>query len=170
MKRMRVLLPVLLLQSSLLVAASAAVAKAPATAAKAKADAAAKSTADAAAAAYAWHVRHSEYFKRNWGIDIIGVHLTESNWMLDFKYRVTDAELAKPLLAVGIKPYLVDRPSGAKLAVPAMENVGELRQTAAPVVGRDYFILFGNASQIVKRGNLVDIEIGTFRAEGLPVE
>ena len=170
MKRMRALLPMLLLQSSLLVTASTVGAKPPVTAGKTKADAATKSTADAAAAAYAWRVRHSEYFKRDWGIDIIGVHLTESNWMLEFKYRITDAELARPLLAVGVKPYLVDQASGAKLAVPAMENVGELRQTAAAVVGRDYFILFGNASQIVKRGNLVDIEIGTFRAEGLPVE
>ena len=96
--------------------------------------------------------------------------LPASEWMIEFKYRVTDSTKARGLLSHKAKPYLADRLSGAKLAVPAMENVGELRQAAEPEVGRDYFILFGNANKIVRRGNLVDIEIGGFRAEGITVE
>ncbi len=170
MKPMRTLMPLLLLPSLLAVTAAAVAAKPPTASATGTAAAAAKRTADAAAAAAAWRVRYGEYYQRNFGLDIIGVHLTESNWMLEFKYRVTDPALAKPLLAKEAKPYLVDRPSGAKLAVPAMENIGELRQAVDPEIGRQYYILFGNANQIVRRGNLVDIEIGSFRAEGLPVE
>ena len=171
MKPMRILMPLLLLPTLLAVTAATVAAKPPAAAKKGTAaDVANNGKPDAAAAAAAWRVRHGEYYQRNFGLDIIGVHLTESNWMLKFTYRVTDAALAKPLMAKEAKPYLVDRPSGAKLAVPAMENIGELRQAVDPDVGRQYYILFGNANQIVRRGNVVDIEIGNFRVEGLPVE
>ena len=125
---------------------------------------------DAAAIAHVWRVRHGALIERTWGVQVVGVHLTASDWMIEFKYRVTDPEKASGLLGHKAKPYLTDRPSGAKLAVPAMENVGELRQAADPQSGRDYFILFGNANKIVRRGNVVDVEIGAFRADGLIVE
>ena len=123
-----------------------------------------------AAAAAPSHPRAGIYYRRNWGVDIVGVRLVSSGWMLQFKYRVTDPEKAKGLLAHNAKPYLVDEASGAKLAVPAMENIGELRQATAPEEGRTYFIIFGNANKIVRRGNRVNIEIGSFRADGLVVE
>ncbi len=125
---------------------------------------------DPIAAAHVWRVRQNAVVERSWGVEVIGVRLTASEWMLEFKYRVTDPEKARELLAHDAKPCLTDRQSGAKLAVPAMENVGELRQTAAPAIGRDYFILFGNANKIVRRGNLVDIEISGFHADGVTVE
>lgn len=129
-----------------------------------------RAESEATAAAHMWRVRRGGVIERNWGIEVEGVRLTASDWMIEFKYRVTDSAKARGLLSHNAKPYLADQLSGAKLAVPAMENVGELRQAAEPEVGRDYFILFGNANKIVRRGNLVDIEIGAFRAEGITVE
>ncbi len=136
----------------------------------APAPAAVQTGSDTTAAAHMWRVRRGGLIERTWGIEVEGVRLTASEWMIEFKYRVTDSAKARGLLSHNAKPYLADQLSGAKLAVPAMENDGELRQAAEPEVGRDYFILFGNANKIVRRGNLVDIEIGAFRAEGLPVE
>jgi hypothetical protein len=125
---------------------------------------------DSNVAARSWRVRRGPFFERTWGIDIVGVRLIASGWMLQLKYRVIDPDKARGLLDRDAKPYLVDELSGAKLAVPAMENVGDLRQASAPDSGKTYFIIFGNASKIVRRGNPVDIEIGAFRAEGLVVE
>ena len=51
-----------------------------------------------------------------------------------------------------------------------MEKVGQLRQTATPENGREYWMVFSNRSHIVKPGNRVTVVIGTFRAQGLVVE
>jgi hypothetical protein len=51
-----------------------------------------------------------------------------------------------------------------------MENVGELRQTAALEPDRTYFMIFGNPGRLVKRGSRVTIMAGNFRAEGLVVQ
>ncbi|EEA01405.1 putative transmembrane protein [Burkholderia sp. H160] len=128
------------------------------------------SAADPRDAAHAWRVRRAPYFDSTWGVDIVGVRLVSSGWMLQFKYRVTDPEKARTLLDSHAKPYLIDEASGAKLAVPALENIGELRQVSAPEPGRTYYVVFGNANKIVKRGNRVQIEIGRFVADNLIVE
>ena len=130
----------------------------------------AASSVDPRDGALAWRVHQGPNFERMWGIEIVGVRLVSSNWMLQFKYRVTDPEKAKGLLSRHAKPYLVDQASGAKLAVPAMENIGELRQVSAPEEGRTYYIIFGNANKIVLRGNRVSIEIGSFHADEMIVE
>ena len=41
--------------------------------------------------------RPSLYFKRNWGVDVVGVHPVASGQMLEFRYRVLDEVKAKPL-------------------------------------------------------------------------
>ena len=90
--------------------------------------------------------------------------------MLTFRYKVLDAEKAKVLLDAKSTAYLVDEVSGARMAVPAMENIGELRQSKDAVTGREYFIMFGNGSRIVQRGSKVDVVIGNFHADGIIVE
>jgi hypothetical protein len=118
----------------------------------------------------AWAATNGTYLQRTWGVDVVGVRLVSSDWMLEFKYRVLDADKAAPLLDQHAKPYLVDDASGARLAVPAMENVGELRQHSAPNANRVYFMIFGNANKIVTRGGHVSVVIGQFQASGLPVQ
>ena len=117
-----------------------------------------------------WAATNGTYLQRTWGVEVIGVRLVSSDWMLEFKYRVLNPEKAAPLLDQHVKPYLVDDASGARLAVPAMENVGELRQHTAPTANREYFMIFGNANKIVSRGGRVSVVIGQFQASELPVQ
>ena len=125
---------------------------------------------DAAAAQQAWHARNSDRYKRNWGVDIAGVHRVSSGYMLKLSYRVVDVPRALPLFDKKLRPYLIDAKSGARLAVPAMENIGELRQTAAPIADRTYFVIFGNPGKLVAPGDRVSIVIGDFRADEIVVD
>ena len=117
-----------------------------------------------------WAAANGPYLRRTWGVDVVGVRLVSSDWMLQFKYKVIDPVKAAPLLDLHVKPYLVDEASGARLAVPAMENVGELRQHTDPDPNRIYFMIFGNADKIVPRGGRVSVVIGQFQASSLPVQ
>src|ERR1700675_3997593 len=63
--------------------------------------AAAQSSAD-------WHARQGLYYKRNWGVDIIGVKPVSSGFMLAFRYRIVDPEKAKVLHDQHSKAYLRD--------------------------------------------------------------
>jgi hypothetical protein len=126
--------------------------------------------ATAAAEAHNWHMRDGELLKRTWGVEVLGVRLATSGWMLTFRYKVLDPAKAKVLLDAKSTAYLVDESSGARLAVPAMENIGELRQTKDMGYGREYFIMFGNGNQVVRRGTKVDVVIGNFHADGVTVE
>ncbi len=90
--------------------------------------------------------------------------------MVRFTYRVVDANKAEALNNKRWNPYLIDEKTGTKFAVPTLEQVGPLRQTAAPENGRLYWVIFGNPGDLVKPGNRVDVVIGDFRAEGLVVE
>jgi len=67
-------------------------------------------------------------------------------------------------------PYLVDQKTGAKLMVPTMEKVGQLRQSSSPKSNQVCWMVFANESKIVKPGNLVEVVIGRFRADGLVVQ
>ncbi len=120
--------------------------------------------------AASWHERHGEYFERNWGVDIVGVHRVSSGFMLRFDYRVVDPGRAAALTDRRARPYLIDEATQTALAVPAMENIGELRQVAPLEANRSYFVIFGNPGGLVKRGGRVTLVIGNFRAAGLVVE
>lgn len=117
-----------------------------------------------------WHARHGLSLQRNWGIDIVAVRPVSSGYMLRFDYRVVDPVKAAALNDRKAKPYLIDEATGTGLAVPAMENIGELRQVSPLQVNRVYFMIFGNPGKLVKRGSRVTIVAGNFRAEGFVVE
>jgi len=122
------------------------------------------------ASASSWAARYGEYYQRNWGVEIAGVRRVSSGYLLEFRYRVIDPEKAKPLTEKAARPYLHDEASGATLAVPALEKIGEVRQTAKPVADRVYYMIFGNPGQLVKPGNRVSVVIGKFRVDGLIVQ
>ncbi|OIR14599.1 hypothetical protein GALL_44030 [mine drainage metagenome] len=114
--------------------------------------------------------RPSMYFKRTWGIDVVGVHPVSSGQMLAFRYRVLDEVKAKALFDKTLKPYLIDEATGTRLAVPSMENVGDLRQDVTPEPDRIYYMIFGNPGKLVKQGSRVSIVIGNFHIDGLIVD
>jgi hypothetical protein len=94
----------------------------------------------------------------------------ESGQIIRFSYRVSDADKASPLNDKKFEPSLLDPQAGVKLVVPALEQVGQLRQSSAPEAGKSYWMAFSNPQRSVKRGDRVTVVIGAFRAEGLVVE
>jgi len=117
-----------------------------------------------------WLSRYADRYKRDWGVEIVGVRPVSSGYMLRFTYRVIDPSKAAPLFDERTKPYLYDAATGARMAVPAMENIGELRQTPKPVADRTYFVIFGNPGKLVQSGGRVKIVIGKFEVDGLVVD
>ena len=117
-----------------------------------------------------WRARQSLYYKRNWGVEIIGVKPVSSGYMLAFKYRVIDPEKAKLLNDRQTRAFLRDEATGTVLSVPAMEKVGELRTGAAPVAERTYFMIFGNPGKLVKSGSRVSVVAGALHVDGLIVD
>jgi len=117
-----------------------------------------------------WSKRRGLYFKRNWGVEIVGVSPVESGYMLAFRYRIVDPNKALMLNDLQAPAYLIDEATGNRLAVPALEKVGPLRTGFTPVKGRTYFMIFGNPGKLVKRGGHVTIVVGNFRAEGVVVD
>jgi hypothetical protein len=69
-----------------------------------------------------------------------------------------------------LEPMLIDYRARVKLVVPSLEKVGQLRQSSTPEAGREYWMAFSNPHKTVKRGDRVNIVIGTFHADGLVVE
>ena len=117
-----------------------------------------------------WRVRQGLYFKRNWGVELINVTPVSSGYMLALRYKVLEPDRAKVLNDRKSKAYLIDEATGTVLAVPAMENIGELRPGATPESGRNYFMIFGNPGQLVKKGSRVSFCVGNLQANGLVVE
>jgi hypothetical protein len=114
--------------------------------------------------------RAGAYYRVVWGIDSPSVKWTESGEMIRFSWRVLDAQKAKALNDKKSEPSLIDPRAGVSLVVPAMENIGQLRQSAPPEVGKSYWIAFSNKGRLVKRGDRVIVAIGAFRADGLVVD
>ncbi len=120
--------------------------------------------------AAAWRARQGLYYKRNWGVEIIGVKSVSSGYMLSFKYRVIDPEKARLLNDRQTRAFLRDEATGNVLSVPAMENVGELRTGAAPIADRTYFMIFGNPGKLVTSGSRVSVVAGAMHVDGIIVD
>jgi hypothetical protein len=114
--------------------------------------------------------RAGAYYRVVWGIDAPSVKWTESGEMIRFSWRVLDAEKAKALNDKKSEPSLIDPKAGVSLVVPSMENIGQLRQSVLPEVGKSYWLAFSNKGRLVKRGDRVIVAIGAFRADGLVVD
>lgn len=104
-----------------------------------------------------------------WGIELTALRMTAADRMVDFRYRVLDAEKAAPLFKRQTKPYLLHQESGKVLAVPNTAKVGSLRNSNMPKEGRIYWMFFGNQG-VVKAGDKVSVVIGDFRAEDLVID
>jgi hypothetical protein len=115
------------------------------------------------------HPREKTFLKRQWGVEIMDVRQTAAGYMLELRYRVLDAEKAKPLFERRTKPVLTHAETGARLIVPTPPTTGALRNSNPPVAGHVYWMFFANPGRLVQPGQHVSVEIGEFRAEGLVV-
>jgi len=109
--------------------------------------------------------------EEEWGVRVLGIRRTAAGYMLDFRYRVLDAEKAAPILDRRITPYVEVEETGVRLLVPQAPKLGSMRQTSFAVkADRDYFIVFANPSQIVSKGDLVSVVVGDFQTSPLAVQ
>jgi hypothetical protein len=107
----------------------------------------------------------------DWGIELVAMRSTAAGHMVDFRFRVVDAEKAAPLLKQQTKRFLVHQVSGKVLSVPNTAKVGLLsNSTTNPQNGRTYWMFFGNHHKLVQKGDRVTVAIGEFRAIDLEVE
>lgn len=111
----------------------------------------------------------AESLVAEWGIEPLSISLAASGYMLDFRYRVVNAEKARPLMDHMAKPVLVDEVSGARFMVPVMPFTGAIRASAEPVAGKTYYMFFANPGRYVKPGSRVSIELGDRNVVGLVV-
>jgi len=114
--------------------------------------------------------RAGKFYELTWGVDSLNVKLVESGELVRFSYRVLDPVKARLLNDKQTEASLIDPQAGVRLAVPTMEKVGQLRQTASPEAGRSYWMTFSNKGGHVVRGDRVDVVIGTFKANFLAVD
>ena len=114
--------------------------------------------------------RANNYYGLVWGVDTLSVKWMESGELIRFSYRVVDPEQAKVLSDKKAEPHLDAPAAGVSLVVPTLDKVGQLRQSSTPIEGRSYWVAFSNRGRRVKRGDQVDVVIGSFRARGLIVE
>ena len=110
------------------------------------------------------------YYEGVWGIDSLKVKYTESGEMIRFSYRVLDPAKAAALNDKKAEPQLIDPQAGVSLVVPAVSNVGKMRQSSTAIAGMSYWMAFSNVGRRVRPGHHVSVEIGNFRAINLVVE
>jgi hypothetical protein len=113
-----------------------------------------------------------EQLAQRWGVEVIGINLTSAGYMLDFRFRVVNAEKALPLFDHRIKPYVLTGRAHIRLPVPMAPKVGAFRPTNRGKnikADKTYYMVFANPDSFVKVGEKVSVVIGDFRAENLTV-
>ena len=114
--------------------------------------------------------RAMQYYAAYGGVDDLSVKLTASGNLIRFSYRVINAAAAKALADKAATPYLYGPRSHALLQVPAMDMIGQLRQTGEIEVGKAYWMVFSNKGNLIKAGDRVDVIVGSYHIDGLRVE
>ena len=116
------------------------------------------------------HPRKNTLLKREWGIEIVYVRQTSAGYMLEFRYRVLDAEKAGALFERQTKPVLIHADTGSRFVVPTPAKTGALRNSNPPKDGHTYWMFFANPGKFVEVGDAVSIEIGDFVINNLEVQ
>jgi hypothetical protein len=110
------------------------------------------------------------YYPAAWGVDHLRASYTSSGNLIRFSYRVVEPKLAKALGDHESTPYLYAPRTHAMLQIPTMEKIGQLRQLNAAEADKEYWMVFSNKGNPVRRGDRVNVIIGKFHADGLLVE
>jgi hypothetical protein len=105
-----------------------------------------------------------------WGIQVTAIHTAAAGNMVDFRYKVLDADKAGALFEKKTRPMLIHQKTGKALEVPRTAKVGPLMSSYKPKQDRVYWMFFGNQSKLVRPGDLVTVVIGDMRLENLKVQ
>lgn len=114
--------------------------------------------------------RAEMYYESVWGIDSLTVKAVESGELIRFSYRILDPSKATVFNDKRLEAFLESPKAHARLVIPTLEKVGQLRQYNNPESGKSYWMGFSNPHLTVKRGDTVNIVIGRFHASGLRVQ
>jgi hypothetical protein len=114
--------------------------------------------------------RAQSYYSIVWGINSLSLKAVESGALIRFSYRVLDPEKASVLNDKKVEAFLDSPAENARLSIPSLEKVGQLRQGTTEEAGKTYWMAFSNPRRTVKRGDHVNVVIGKFHADGLVVE
>lgn len=108
------------------------------------------------------------------GIELLGVRLSASDFLIDLRYRIKDVARAQPLLERKLHPVLVNETTGDRYYVPQAPKVGALRQSATTKqpaqLGKVYFMLFANPDRKLKSGEKVTLYAGESIVKDLLVQ
>jgi len=108
------------------------------------------------------------------GIIVSNLRLSSAGYMLDFRYRVVDADKAALLMDAKIKPYMLEESSGARLDIPNTPKLGLLRQrprnNAVMKKDHEYFIMFSNLGRRLQSGDKVSVMVGETLIENLSIQ
>jgi hypothetical protein len=105
---------------------------------------------------------HSAVELPDQGIVVRALRLSAHGYILDLRYRVTDAQKAARLLDGHNKVELLDQARGAQLGVAESPVIGAMRQTSrnhTVYTDRDYFVLFTNPGRAVRAGDTVRLAV-----------
>jgi hypothetical protein len=109
--------------------------------------------------------------EEQWGIEVQQISLSAEGYMLDFRYLVTEPQLAKQVTTRQAQCYVIDQKSGTRMLVPTPPKVGSLRQkTPEPVEGKIYYIMFANPGRRVRHGDKVTVVIDDLEIPELIVQ
>lgn len=114
--------------------------------------------------------RAAMYYGAVWGVDSLSVKAVESGELIRFTYRILDPSKATVFNDKKVDAFLDLPTAHARLVIPTMEKVGQLRQYNTPDAGKFYWMAFSNPRRTVKPGDRVNVVIGQFHADGLLVE
>lgn len=126
-------------------------------------DSAAVPVVPVAPVAKAADTKPAVWVSETFGVEVHGARLSASGYVIDLRYRVLDADKARPLLDRKVLPVLVDETTGERFYIPQPPVVGALRQTSrnnAIALGKNYFMIFANPDQRIKAGQTLALYIG----------
>jgi hypothetical protein len=107
------------------------------------------------------------------GIVVRALRLSAHGYIIDLRYRVTDANKAAALLDAHNRVELLDLAHGAQLGVAESPVIGAMRQTSrnhTVYTDRDYFVLFTNPGRAVHSGDTVRLAINGQAVSPLTVD
>lgn len=106
-----------------------------------------------------------------WGLQVLGIRRSASDYMLDFRFKILDTKKAATIMDRGTKAYIIDEKTGRHYSVPVTKKLGPLRQSGLQTKpNKNYFMFFANPARVLKRGDMVSVVIGDFKAEHIKIE
>ena len=96
----------------------------------------------------------------DWGVEPVHARVTAKGYMVEFRYRIVDAEKARILSDRKDFPFMLSMKSDAKLSVPYFPTVGFIKSNRRfQHEGRNYITMFSNEGVHLLRGDKVRIAV-----------